>query len=380
MIYIITLLLTLILVIIYDFLGYRKNHVFFYNLLMFILILIAGLRWHVGGDSFVYQDIFNNPNKIAEMAIEPGFSFFIFTSKKILNEFWFFQLLHAIFVNVILFKFFNKYTPFKFTAVLIYLYFYYFYFNMEILREVLSICIFCYWGYPQLVKKDYFKYYIFTIIAILFHTSAIILVIIPLLSKIKFNKKGIIYLSLLFTLVLSLLIFFPNILNFSDVAFNKFSTYSRHSFSFNGMVYNFIIFGLFPFFYIKFNEKYLSHNIFSNLIIPYYFIIFLYLYFSGLGRFINYFGPFMVVFLANSFFIIVKFKKFKNMRLIMLFFFFIGPFMYKNTYYFKSTSKYYLDTYKINIWYPYSSIFSKEEYEFRRIIFEEGMREDANQN
>nr|WP_292012180.1 EpsG family protein [Chryseobacterium sp.] len=163
MIYLLVFIYLLLLSISFDFFRVKGPKTFFYYLSMIILILIAGLRWKVGGDSMIYQlrfetliypiDQFSKINFL-EIGWEPGYVLLNSIAKSIVPEFWFFQTIHAIFVNVIIFQFFKRYTPYYFTAVLFYSFFYYFYFNMEILREIIPVCIFAGFMYPAMEKKS----------------------------------------------------------------------------------------------------------------------------------------------------------------------------------------------------------------------------------
>lgn len=144
------------------------------------------------------------------------------------------------------------------------------------------------------------------------------------------------------------------------------------------MIYNFIIFALFPYYLIYLNRKYLKVIPFESLLFPYFFIIAIYIPYSGFGRLINYFGLFMIVFLVNTLYVVMNVKKFDRARLLIISMLIIGPVFYKYQFYSADTSKYYKDTIKGNLWYPYSDIFNKTEYSFRQIIFQEGMNESSD--
>lgn len=387
MIYLLVFIYLFLLSIFFDFLKVKGPRNFFYYLSMIMLILIAGLRWKVGGDSLTYQLRFetliypiNQYSKInfVEIGWEPGYVLMNSLAKSIVPEFWLFQLIHAVFVNVLIFQFFKRYTPYYFTAVLFYSYFYYFYFNMEILREIIPISVFARFMYPALEKKEYKKYYFINIILLFFHNSSAILLLMPFLANLKLDKKGIIILILSGSIVISVFTLFPSVVSFialTDRMTAKFSDYSKYSLSVNGMIYNFIIFALFPYYLIRFNEKYFKELYFGKLIFPYFFIVSIYISYSGFGRLINYFGLFMLVFFVNTLYLVMNVNKFSKARLLMVFALLIGPIVYKFQYYNPDTSKYYKNTKKFNLWYPYSDIFDKTEYQFRQIIYQEGMND-----
>lgn len=393
MIYLLVFIYLLILSISFDFLKVKGPKTFFYYLSMIILILLAGFRWKVGGDSLGYQKIFDSSiypiyqfDKINFLKIgwEPGYLLLNSLGKTIVPEFWFFQMMHASFVNIILFQFFKRYTPFYFTAILFYSVLYYFYFNMEILREIIPICIFVRFMYPALEEENYKKYYILNIIMIFFHNSAIVLLLFPILSKFKLNRKGLIVLGstiLMFIVVFSL---FPNIVNVfavTDSLSSKFIKYSKYTLNITGMIYNFIIFAFLPYCLIKLNERYYKKLYFEKLIFPYFFIISIYISYSGFGRFINYFGLFMLVFFVNTLYMIMHIKVFRKVRLVFIIVLSCGPLYYKYQYYSISYDHIIRDTTKFNMYYPYSSIFNKEDYyKYRGIIYSRSMSDSYNKS
>ncbi|KAG0420829.1 hypothetical protein DMUE_6328, partial [Dictyocoela muelleri] len=176
----------------------------------------------------------------------------------------------------------------------------------------------------------------------------------------------------------SVFTFFPKLLfliSLTDSLTSKFIGYSKYSFNINGLIYNFICFAIFPYFLLVLNRKYVKDITFEKLIFPYFFIISIYISYSGFGRLINYFGLFMVVFFVNSLYVVMHAVKFKKIQFLMVIMLIIGPLIYKYQFYNSDTSKFYKNTKKINLWYPYSGIFDKKEYSFRKKIFEEGMND-----
>lgn len=390
MIYTLVIVLTVIFIFLFD--NYKlKGSKYAYNFLLIILVLVAGLRWKLGGDSLVYQTKFENNiptllnmsfNDLFETGFEPGIVFLMSICKTFIVDFWFFQLIHALIINVSMFNFIKKYTPYKFTAVFVYIFFYFLYFNTEILRESLAICIFLVM-YPLLEKRNYKKYYLLNILALFFHTSSILLLLIPLFSRVKFNKKGISYLVLLFGVLMIVFTLFPSIINiflFSDRLAMKYALYADYSFSLIGTIYNFLLFVLFPYLLIKFNLKYGKLNQFEDLFFVYFLIVVLYLSYSGAGRFINYFGPFMLIFYVNTFYNLKNSKKYKSVSSLIIIALLIGPFTYKFLYYDFSYTKISKGAKKIDMYYPYTNIFDKkpEEVNLRKSIAQKLMSSEYN--
>ncbi|VDH17423.1 Uncharacterised protein [Algoriella xinjiangensis] len=391
MIYFIVITYLIVLSISFDFLRVKGPKKFFYYFTLIIFILVAGLRWKVGGDSLIYQLRFetliyplNQFSKInfLELGWEPGYLLLNSIAKTIIPEFWFFQLIQAIFVNVILFDFFKKHTPYLFTSLALYAFFYYFYFNMEILREIIPICVFVKWMYPALEKGNYKKYYIINFIMLFFHTSSFILFLFPLFSTFKLNRKGFIFLGSLTLLFIIIFSVYPNVLSFlafTDRIANKIDIYTKYDLSLNGMIYLFIVFGLFPYSLFSLNKKYYKKVVFEELIYPYFFIVAIYISYSGFARFMNYFGPFMIVYLVNTIYLVNHINKFRKIKFLYSFILILIPIIYKTQYYMADTSQYYKNTNKLNLWMPYSSIFNKEDvFQQREIIFIESMNNSNN--
>lgn len=206
MIYIIVLILLLIPVIRYDVLKKTKGLEFWFFLELLLLVLLAGLRYRVGGDTLAYIDYFDEYPNLIELfhfdfvGAQFGPLWYISNAliKSIWNDFIFFQIIHAAFVNVVFFWFFRKHVKSFFTAIVLYYIGFYLYFNMEILREVISICIFML-AFSYMQEKQYLKYYIFSIVAFLFHYSAMLMFVIPLLyiaKDISWKKTLIVAVSL----------------------------------------------------------------------------------------------------------------------------------------------------------------------------------------
>ena len=175
MIYFIVLSFTLIPVILYDFIGKEIGWKFWFYAELIILIIISGLRYRVGGDSLDYIDFFESYPTFSELfyfdfsnaPFNPIWYIYNGLIKLIWNDFIFFQIVQAIIVNTIFFIFFKKHTKYFFTAIFIYTLAYYLYFNMEILREILAVCIFML-SFNYLQKKEIFKIFFMCYICLSF--------------------------------------------------------------------------------------------------------------------------------------------------------------------------------------------------------------------
>ncbi len=388
MIYLIVLLILILLVINNEFKSVPKFSNKQYNFLLLIFILIAGFRYKVGGDSlsyFNYYETVSDWKHTSFLDLISGRFGFLWTvlattCKSITEDFFMLQLLQSVIVNISVFWFIKKYAKFRYTSVLIYFVFQYFYFNMEIMREAIAISFFLL-SYPFFLKRSWLKYYAIVFIAFLFHSSAVILFLYPFLSMFKFNWRGIFLLSLFISGFLLLIIRQPNIMDyllFTETIGNKYNIYKEYTRNWNAKIFTFIAFILIPYYFLKWrNYVDSSYSLFSRLYSVYFITIICVLFFSGFSRFINYLSVFMIVFFADFLNQIYLHRNFRKVKRILVLTLLLLMFMPKYLYYSSDTSKYYPNTNKINLWYPYSSIFFKTEYKYRMVIFSESMRDSA---
>lgn len=178
-----------------------------------LLVLLAGLRYKVGGDTLVYMDRYND--------LPPFYQFryfdfedsrynvlwicFVAFCKLISDNYFFMQILHALILNTIIVRFFVKHTENYFLAIALYYFLFYLNFNMEIMRASLSVAIFLL-GFDYLQEKKWVKYFFVCLIALGVHSEAIALFLLPIgliLNKISINILNIV--SFLFVSVIILI-------------------------------------------------------------------------------------------------------------------------------------------------------------------------------
>ncbi len=187
MIYFLFFFVFLILAYSFDFRKSSKNRDLYYKLECFALILLWGLRYRVGGDSLTYEEEFMDyptlfeiiRGGIHDLPFQPLWYFFNGIIKSIIPSFVFFQVVHAIIVNVVVFSSIKQYSKAPFTAALFYFVFISYNMNTEILREALSVCLFLI-AFKSLNDNKLVKYYFLATIAFLFHQSAVFLFVLPL--------------------------------------------------------------------------------------------------------------------------------------------------------------------------------------------------------
>lgn len=174
-----------------------------------ILVMLAGLRYRIGTDSSSYEywferelPVINNidfKNITVDFKYEPGFVVFSSLIKTFFGDWLWFQIITCSIINITVCRFLLRNTRYFYTAVLIYFFIFFYNANCESIRESLAICFFLL-GYEKLQVGAILKYLIYIILGFTFHYSAIILLIVPLLRRLKPDGiiAIIIYVSLFF--------------------------------------------------------------------------------------------------------------------------------------------------------------------------------------
>lgn len=130
---------------------------------------------------------------------EPAFFFMCSICKTISREFWLFQIIMAALTNCCVFYFLYRNCRNVFTGIIFYLIFSFLYFNTEVMRESAAVSIFLL-NYKNLQEKRWLPYYLLSILSILFHYSAIIILFFPLArilnSRIIFYTLCVIFIGI----------------------------------------------------------------------------------------------------------------------------------------------------------------------------------------
>lgn len=190
MVYFIVLAVIFYCIYTYDYKRHKVGSSVMYIGVCVILIIIAGLRYRIGGDSIGYENEFKNsiPTlanlrsfRFNSIRWEPGFVLLMSTAKSFSTDFTLFQFFHATIVNSIIFWFISRNTQNRFIAVCLYFVCMYLNFNTEVLRESLAVSIFLL-AWPFFKQGKWLLYYPLAICACFFHTSALFTLILPLFA------------------------------------------------------------------------------------------------------------------------------------------------------------------------------------------------------
>lgn len=346
-----------------------------------ILILIAGLRYRVGGDTLHYVDTYSSMPTFATLCgvdfgegYGPLWYLFCAIAKSLGGDFVYLQLLHACIVNLTFVFFFKKRSVSVLASLLIYFLIYFLYYNMEILREALAVCVFCY-NFDNLINNRYVKYYLISLAAIGFHFSALILLVFPLLYKIAQSKYSKYYFLIAGTcIVIVFFIIIPTsynmLLDYFPVIALKLKSYSTLSFNnILGICFYAIPFFLFWIVYrISVVKKIYAGN-------PYIMRIFLFFLFlgainQGLMRITNYFVPFAISYLINVGGDVFSRDKYVGKKVQVAFIFSLFLLLFQKSYYYlDDTDELVPYSRRYELWYPYESVLNPIRHKERELIF-----------
>lgn len=211
MIYIFITILLLLLSLRYDICGRTKGKNLWYNAVLLILILIAGLRWRVGTDTLAYITRFYHLYPTIDgfsfsdygFGNDPFYALINVFVKTLGGRFYMVQIIQASIVNILIFKYVRRHSNYIFTCILFYFFINYLNYTMEVMRGSISIVI-CLFGNDYILDKKWFKGYLLYSIAAMFHFQTIVIMLLPSLFWIRFNKFGIAILVIAFFVGLSL--------------------------------------------------------------------------------------------------------------------------------------------------------------------------------
>ena len=395
--YIVYIVMTLILSIIYDGREDSRQKCVWYGLTCLYLILLAGLRNGVGGDTQFYMLEFDKvpiyPSDYKNYIVDnfemhsfmPGWSILNILCKHFFDSFYAVQIIEAIIVNSCIFFIFHKYTSRIFLCALLFgVTGYFFIYNTEVMREAIAVSIGSIGMYQYLNGKKLF-FYVTILIGLTFHISVLILIIFPL-SKLIHSisiKSLISALSISFIIWLSSTILLTLIFkHFSGESYliAKITTYSdvmSNIWGFLESALRYLVAQagilLFAQFDPKESDQMRSH--YSNIVGFYLMIATIVCAIPGTYRFINYTAIFSIVLVAD--FIGSLKYQLTNMALskciILLIFV-----LYSGKYYFKVWPNSQRHNYEFFV--PYTSIVDQNvDTDYRYYLWFDAVHREKNQ-
>jgi hypothetical protein len=179
-------------------------------IIMYILTLYAGFRIPSGGDWYNYVAIFKNIKSYNEIFMyyayskEPLYLLINLLIKEFTNNYFILFFLISLFAIFFNFYSYKKYTKYCFISIIIYMAFFYYFREMGAIRAGLAYAIFLF-SLQYVIKKNFIKFLFLNILAIGFHFTAILgIIIYPIYHLIDWNKQKL-FIFLLFSIFLSLL-------------------------------------------------------------------------------------------------------------------------------------------------------------------------------
>lgn len=217
--YISIFLLFLFLSYYYDIKGNKAGYNTWVKFCCAILILLAGLRNHVGGDTFNYiyhfdqwpnlQELFSTKLSLSEVS-QPLWFLINCILKTIYPDFVVVQIFHAIVVNFLIFRFIKKTTDKVFIATLFVYCIVWWNFNFEIMRE--SLCVVIYLNsLLELKRKKVSRFILFSIPCLLIHYFSFVIIVFTLLVYYLNNRTTILLIGVIILVLLVFRDIFSNI-------------------------------------------------------------------------------------------------------------------------------------------------------------------------
>lgn len=215
MIYLLLFFAIFVGVLRYDFSSRKPHHKeMYYKYILFFFILMSGLSYKVGSDinaymaefSIISYDAVTEANFFSLANKQPMWLLFENLCKSIVGDFAFMKIIISVFVCVTFFRFFKDNTSYYFSALLAYFFMMSFDVNFNILRQSISMSFFLI-AYSRMMKNKFVSTCFFVVMAVMFHNSAIVLLLIPILSKINLYKQPLVIWSIALAISLGLVFF-----------------------------------------------------------------------------------------------------------------------------------------------------------------------------
>lgn len=318
MIYLIVILILIFFIIRYDINSIKEGRDSCYYFVLVILILIAGLRWRLGSDTPNYMYLYYHETPVLGNYLKDGISIkyplWILLNSVVLSlggKFFLVQIIHAIFVNTLYFKYIKKHSPYIFTCAMFYFVWMFTNQNMETMKASMAIVV-CLYGNDYMVNKKWLKGFLLYFVGCLFHISAALLLITPFVLFLKFNIVGVISFVLAYIIggvIQEKLSDYLMLIELSEDLEKSASVYSNSDIYSKGRNLNFFIVNVLSFiiysFFIVFYFK--KKNIYSELIKyePYLIIGLLFLILKSrlfiFYRYVHFYNIYIVLFVANAF-------------------------------------------------------------------------------
>lgn len=390
-IYLVYICITLALSLAYDSREDSRQKRVWYGMNCLFLILVAGLRNGVGGDTLAYMDEYEYAptgftylrEYITDMMTENGYmplwSTLMVVCHSLSEDFYLLQFVQAAVVNITIFAIFRQYTQRIFLCALIYAVAgYFFLFNTEVLREGMAIAMSLI-AIQHYFKGDKIRFWVFVLIGILFHVSAAVVLFFPLIRFIRLKWMSVawgLFAAFVLWFVSDMLVnHMPAFIENSQLAIAlKILKYSNLNSNIFGFLSNSLRYLCFPFFVMMYTlneEEDESLRERKEHLMAYMFIVgILSIGLTGFARLRNYTEVYYLIALSEFIYLYVRYPK--NLliaRTIVL----AGVLFYGSLFY----TAYYASSHKHHYayYFPYTSIMDEpDSYNFRYEMHDESVK------
>lgn len=162
-----------------------------------ILILLAGLKYRVGSDALLYQDIYEQYPTISQLSKNYildsrwGSLFVVWFSlcHTLFHDFIYYQFIHAIILLSAVYLLIKRYSQSYMSSILMFYVSLYLFMVFDLYREGLAAAVY-FFSIPFLEKKNYIVYYAFCFVCFNIHTSSFLCFLVPLLNKLNLSKTS----------------------------------------------------------------------------------------------------------------------------------------------------------------------------------------------
>lgn len=368
----------------------RNKYVNYYIL---ILVMVSALSNYLGADAYTYRERFetyagdlSTPALLRSISMwYVVYGFMPFWT--ILNEltvsvgfdYSFIQILLSICINGMICYYIKKYSHNPFFTMVIYFCINYFYLNFEVQRESFAIAI----GFLAILSylnEKIIWFWILCACSIMFHISAICLLVFPFIPKYKLNWNRLLIafcISLLVYLMSNMIVrFLPSL---ADAMGERMDSYSMSTVTIFGFLMHTIRRMFVPFAsYLLLKKIDPDRYCFLDSIIPYYLVIaVIACALPGSFRFLNYMLPVYILIIGDLFMMFLN-RRFHHSQIIVAVF--VALFITQDTV--NNYLTYYPGCryHRYDLYLPYTTIWDKDQYDYRQLIHIEALSGGTDDN
>lgn len=186
-----------------------KDKLFLVIVFFVMFIIVATRAMNIGNDTLSYLNIFRKCSIYkwdilsADMYYEKGYLFFNVLLSFISSKPRFFMIIMSALFNYAVYRFIKDNSNNYLLSVLMYINLLFFYQSMTMMRQFLALSIVLLFSLKFVKEKKIFKFILSIIIASLFHSSALIAILLYPIYYLKYSKKMvfIIFLSSMIVLI-----------------------------------------------------------------------------------------------------------------------------------------------------------------------------------